>query len=158
MLSQASWFNCHPSINCQSLNDNKNWSKLCIVPKKAHKIYRKIAVTNFLTVIKLCRKEKYWSTENTKIEIKDKKLLPKKLRGHRIKGTNKHSETSLIRYDTHRGSLPQSEENKCMWTHSKDDITCVYLCFSSRDLYIFREEFTLFIPIFVLIKQFFSEL
>ena len=40
-----------------------------------------------------------------------------------MKGTNKkkeHMETQLTRFDTH-GGLSQSEENKCMCTHSKED-------------------------------------
>ena len=41
-------------------------------------------------------------------------------------------------FDTHRG-LSQSEENKCMWTHSKDSghmappLLCVYIHLFSSD-------------------------
>ena len=38
-----------------------------------------------------------------------------------INKVQEHKETKLIRFDTHSG-FHQSEENKCMRRHSKDDV------------------------------------
>ena len=55
-------------------------------------------------------------TESTEVWIihnrnKKGKLLIKKGRDLQMRGTNKHTETQLIHFNTHR-SLSQSEENK----------------------------------------------
>ena len=60
--------------------------------------------------------------ESTEVWITQKrkrkgKLLSKKLKDFQMKVTHKHTEASLIRFDNHR-CLSQSEECKCMWTHS----------------------------------------
>ena len=53
-----------------------------------------------------------------KMEKKGKTLI-EKWRDLRRKGTHKYMETYLIYFNDHQ-CLSQSEEGKCMWTHSED--------------------------------------
>ena len=66
-----------------------------------------------------------------------------------MKGTHKHTDASLICFNNHR-CLSQSEESKFMYVYSllieKDicdslnvsvKLPCVYMCLSSKDLFIY---------------------
>ena len=86
-----------------------------------------VAMTYSPTLVYIDHVEK----ESTKIQItqkigvKRRNSYQKNEEVWRMKGTNKlkyHRETYLIRFDSH-GDLCQSEENKCMWTHSKNSAT-----------------------------------
>ena len=69
-------------------------------------------------------KGKYRSTDNTKNGKRKGKLL---LQNEETTGGKAHMETYFIYFDDHR-YLSQSEESKCMWTHSEEDITPSLLC------------------------------
>jgi hypothetical protein len=56
-----------------------------------------------------------------------------------MKGTNKHMEDKLIRFETYRG-LPPSEENKYKLTHSKDGTMNFLFLF----LFLFYPDFSTF--------------
>ena len=53
------------------------------------------------------------------------KIVTKKWRDLRRKGTHKHSETQLRYFDDHR-CLSRTEEGKCMWTHGINMILKAY--------------------------------
>ena len=57
---------------------------------------------------------------NHKLRERKVKTLTRNWRDHRRTDTHKHMETVSRYFDRH-GRLFQSEESKCMWTHSKDE-------------------------------------
>ena len=60
--------------------------------------------------------------ENHKLRERKVKTLTRNWRDHRRTGTYKHTETVSRYFDWH-GSLSQSKESKCLWTHDKDGAT-----------------------------------
>ena len=102
------------------------------------------------------------STDNTKIGYEIEIFYRKKWRHLRMKGTHKHTEASPILFDNQK-CLSQSHEGKSMWPHGNVvfilcshtftlflieidicdcrnvsvKLPCVYVCLSSRNLFIF---------------------
>ena len=73
---------------------------------------------------------------NTKMEKERGNLLSlKKWRDLRKKGTHKHTEASLKRFNYHR-CLSRSEESKCIWTHAKDSAMGSSKRFSDASMYL----------------------
>ena len=58
-------------------------------------------------------KGKYPSTDNIEQEKKEETLTAKKTRDIQTKGTHKHTEAQLKRFDDH-SCVSRSEESKCM--------------------------------------------
>ena len=79
-------------------------------------MYIKYANLNVRVVRSLCNK----------LRKRKVKTLTRNWRDHKMTGTHKHTETVTRYFDWH-GSLPQSKESKCLWTHDKDGVTHKHL-------------------------------